>query len=82
MGQAWDTATWRAPGVLAGGPGVQAGSVGLVFGGTRTWHRLAVALEDAGFEIRDTLMWLYGRGSRSRTTCPRRSTATSVRSLA
>ena len=34
----------------------------LAFGGTRTWHRLACALEDAGFEIRDTLMWLYGTG--------------------
>lgn len=33
-----------------------------VFGGTRTWHRLAVALEDAGFEIKDTLMWLHGMG--------------------
>jgi site-specific DNA-methyltransferase (adenine-specific) len=34
----------------------------LAFGGTRTWHRLACALEDAGFEIRDTIMWLYGTG--------------------
>jgi len=34
----------------------------LAFGGTRTFHRLACALEDAGFEIRDTLMWLYGQG--------------------
>ena len=34
----------------------------LAFGGTRTWHRLACTLEDAGFEIRDTLMWLYGSG--------------------
>jgi site-specific DNA-methyltransferase (adenine-specific) len=34
----------------------------LAFGGTRTFHRLAVAIEDAGFEIRDTLMWLYGSG--------------------
>jgi site-specific DNA-methyltransferase (adenine-specific) len=34
----------------------------LAFGGTRTWHRLACALEDAGFEIRDTLMWMYGSG--------------------
>ena len=34
----------------------------LAFGGTRTHHRLMVALEDAGFEIRDTLMWLYGSG--------------------
>lgn len=38
------------------------GAYVLVFGGTRTFHRLAVALEDAGFEIRDCLMWLYGSG--------------------
>jgi site-specific DNA-methyltransferase (adenine-specific) len=34
----------------------------LAFGGTRTWHRLAVAIEDAGFEIRDNIAWLYGSG--------------------
>jgi len=34
----------------------------LAFGGTRTWHRLAVAVEDAGFEIRDGIAWLYGAG--------------------
>jgi DNA modification methylase len=34
----------------------------LAFGGTRTSHRLMVAIEDAGFEIRDCLMWLYGSG--------------------
>lgn len=34
----------------------------VAFGGTRTHHRLMVALEDAGFEIRDCLMWLYGSG--------------------
>lgn len=34
----------------------------LAMGGTRTFHRLACALEDAGFEIRDTLMWVYGSG--------------------
>ncbi len=34
----------------------------LVFGGTRTFHRLAVAIEDAGWEIRDTVMWVYGSG--------------------
>jgi DNA modification methylase len=34
----------------------------LAFGGTRTWHRLAVAVEDAGFEIRDSIAWLYGSG--------------------
>lgn len=38
------------------------GAFALVFGGTRTFHRLAVALEDAGFEMRDTLMWIYGSG--------------------
>lgn len=32
----------------------------LAFGGTRTYHRLAAGLEDAGFEIRDTLAWMYG----------------------
>jgi DNA modification methylase len=32
----------------------------LAFGGTRTWHRLACAIEDAGFEIRDSIAWLYG----------------------
>lgn len=32
----------------------------LSFGGTRTFHRIACAIEEAGFEIRDTLMWLYG----------------------
>ncbi|MFP4600654.1 MAG: DNA methyltransferase [Persicimonas sp.] len=34
----------------------------MAFGGTRMWHRLAVNIEDAGFEIRDTCMWLYGSG--------------------
>lgn len=34
----------------------------VAFGGTRTWHRLTTAVEDAGFEIRDTIMWLYGSG--------------------
>ncbi len=34
----------------------------LAFGGSRTYHRLACAIEDAGFEIRDQIMWLYGSG--------------------
>lgn len=34
----------------------------LAFGGTRTYHRLVCAAEDAGFEIRDQLQWLYGEG--------------------
>jgi DNA modification methylase len=34
----------------------------LAFGGTRTYHRLTTAIEDAGFEIRDCLNWVYGSG--------------------
>jgi site-specific DNA-methyltransferase (adenine-specific) len=34
----------------------------LAFGGTRTYHRLTCAIEDAGFEIRDQMQWLYGSG--------------------
>lgn len=34
----------------------------VAFGGTRTYHRLACAIEDAGFEIRDQIGWLYGSG--------------------
>ena len=38
------------------------GALMLAFGGTRTYHRLTCAIEDAGWEIRDCLMWLYGQG--------------------
>ena len=34
----------------------------LAFGGTRTYHRLVSGIEDAGFEIRDSLHWIYGSG--------------------
>ena len=34
----------------------------LSFGGSRTYHRMASAVEDAGFEIRDQIMWVYGSG--------------------
>lgn len=34
----------------------------LSFGGTRTYHRMACGIEDAGFEIRDCIMWIYGSG--------------------
>lgn len=54
---AFDPATWRAVHDLLPPGGHLA-----AFGGTRTFHRMAVAIEDAGFEIRDTLMWLYGTG--------------------
>ena len=34
----------------------------VAFSGSRTYHRMAVAIEDAGFEIRDQIMWIYGSG--------------------
>lgn len=34
----------------------------LSFGGSRTYHRMACAIEDAGFEIRDQIQWIYGSG--------------------
>src|ERR1043165_3087135 len=34
----------------------------LSFGGTRTYHRMVVNIEDAGFEIRDQIQWIYGQG--------------------
>jgi len=34
----------------------------IAFGGSRTYHRMAVAIEDAGFEIRDQIQWIYGSG--------------------
>lgn len=63
MGKAWDTdiafqvETWRLV-YNALKPGAHL----VAFGGTRTFHRMACAIEDAGFEIRDTLCWLYGSG--------------------
>lgn len=64
MGKAWDSTgiansvpMWReALRVLKPGGHL------LAFGGSRTYHRLACAVEDAGFEIRDQLQWLYGSG--------------------
>jgi DNA modification methylase len=38
------------------------GALVFMFGGTRMWHRLAAGMEDAGFYLWDTLMWLYGQG--------------------
>lgn len=38
------------------------GSMLLAFGGTRVFHRLMVAIEDSGWQIRDTIMWVYGSG--------------------
>lgn len=62
MGKDWDlgipgTAFWKEA-LRVAKPGAHL----LAFGGTRTHHRLAVAIEDAGWEIRDTVMWAYGSG--------------------
>lgn len=56
-GVAYDRATW-AEALRVAKPGAHL----LAFGGTRTHHRLMVAIEDAGWEIRDVLMWLFGSG--------------------
>jgi DNA modification methylase len=53
---------WHAIWATAAARVLKPGGHLLAFGGTRTFHRLACALEDAGFEIRDCLMWLYGSG--------------------
>lgn len=64
MGKSWDSRgisfsaeTWAAIASM-----LVPGAHLLAFGGTRTFHRIAVAIEDAGFEIRDTIGWVYGGG--------------------
>jgi site-specific DNA-methyltransferase (adenine-specific) len=64
MGRSWDSRgvsfraeTWSAIRSL-----LLPGAHLLAFGGTRTFHRIAVAIEDSGFEIRDTIGWMYGSG--------------------
>lgn len=42
--------------------GLKPGGHLLSFGGTRTYHRMVVNIEDAGFEVRDQIMWIYGSG--------------------
>lgn len=64
MGKVWDRSgiafqpsTWaRVLRVL------KPGGYLLAFGGSRTYHRIACAIEDAGFEIRDSIVWMYGQG--------------------
>ena len=41
---------------------LKSGGYLLSFGGTRTYHRMACAIEDAGFEVRDMIEWVYGSG--------------------
>lgn len=62
MGKQWDQCVpgadyWRACLRVA-----KPGAYLLAFGGTRTAHRLACAIEDAGWELRDCVCWLYGSG--------------------
>ena len=64
MGRSWDATgvpfdpeTWRAALRV-----LKPGGHLLAFGGTRTWHRMVCAIEDAGFEIRDSIDWIYGQG--------------------
>lgn len=64
MGKGWDNAgisfdvnTWKKCYEV-----LKEGGYLLAFGGSRTYHRIACAIEDAGFEVRDTIMWLYGSG--------------------
>lgn len=62
MGKGWDHGVpgvefWREA-LRVAKPGAHL----VAFGGTRTYHRLACAIEDAGWEVRDCLSWLYGSG--------------------
>lgn len=62
MNRHWDydvpkVETWRAALAV-----LKPGGYLLAFGGTRTYHRMVCAIEDAGFEIRDQIQWIYGSG--------------------
>jgi len=62
MGKEWDKGVPGVPFWLEALRVAKPGAHLLAFGGTRTFHRLACAIEDAGWEIRDTIMWVYGSG--------------------
>jgi hypothetical protein len=62
MGKRWD---YDVPSVEVWAEALRVlkpGAPLIAFGGTRTFHRMAVNIEDAGFELRDCLCWLYGKG--------------------
>jgi site-specific DNA-methyltransferase (adenine-specific) len=64
MGKEWDGGdiAFRPETWAAVYDALKPGAHLIAFSGTRTYHRMACAIEDAGFEIRDCLMWVYGSG--------------------
>jgi site-specific DNA-methyltransferase (adenine-specific) len=62
VGQRWDYAVPRAPEWAELLRVVRPGAPCFAFSSTRTYHRTAVEIEDAGFEMRDMFSWIYGKG--------------------
>jgi len=62
MGKEWDHGIPASPYWAEILRVLKPGAVLMAFSGTRTWHRLGVAIEDAGFELFDTMMWLHAQG--------------------
>ncbi len=62
MGKGWDHGVPGVPFWAEAFRVAKPGAYLVAFGGTRTFHRLACAIEDAGWEIRDCFSWLYGSG--------------------
>lgn len=62
MGQNWDCGVPNVPFWQAALRVAKPGAILMAFGGTRTEHRLTCYIEDAGWEIRDKICWLYGSG--------------------
>jgi site-specific DNA-methyltransferase (adenine-specific) len=62
MGKEWDHGVPGAPFWQEILRVAKPGAFLLAFGGTRTFHRLTCAIEDAGWEIRDCIMWVYSSG--------------------
>lgn len=62
MGKEWDHGVPASPYWAEILRVLKPGAILMAFSGTRTWHRLGVAIEDAGFQLFDTMMWLHGQG--------------------
>lgn len=62
MGKDWDRGVPGVPFWKRAWKVLKPGGYLLAFGGARTYHWLAAAIEDAGFEIRDQILWIYGSG--------------------